>query len=46
MLRDGQLYRVDTPEADVIESGDILLCLRKGIPPKPADLPPDQLALH
>ncbi|RRO15610.1 potassium transporter Kef [Saccharopolyspora rhizosphaerae] len=33
VVRDGQLYRVDAPEADAIEDGDRLLYVRKVTPP-------------
>lgn len=32
VVRDDQLYRVDAPEADAIEPGDILLYVRKVTP--------------
>ncbi|MEB3365960.1 potassium channel family protein [Saccharopolyspora mangrovi] len=34
VVRDGELYRVDAPEADAIEEGDRLLYVRKVTPPQ------------
>jgi voltage-gated potassium channel len=34
VVRDGELYRVDAPEADAIEAGDRLLYVRKVTPPQ------------
>lgn len=34
VVRDGELYRVDAPEADAIEAGDRLLYVRKVSPPQ------------
>lgn len=35
VVRDGQLYRVDAPEVDAVEEGDILLYVRKVTPAEP-----------
>jgi voltage-gated potassium channel len=35
VVRDGELYRVDAPEVDAVEQGDILLYVRKVTPAEP-----------
>jgi voltage-gated potassium channel len=36
VVRDGQLYRVDSPRVDALERGDRLVYVRKATPPEPA----------
>lgn len=33
VVREGRLYRVDAPEVDAVEAGDVLLYVRKVTPP-------------
>jgi voltage-gated potassium channel len=34
VVRDGRLYRVDAPEVDAVETGDVLLYVRKVTQPE------------